>query len=148
MAARVNSGGGVGNTFLADLIDPSAFSANCGRSVTGTTPCITAAQFATSTTQKDFGNTAPDMYRGAGYFNIDTNFTKNIQLREKMRFSLGFQFYNVLNHPNFANPSGSVTSSALGFISATVVPPTSIYGSFQSGTVSGRVGVVSGRFTF
>ena len=148
MAARVNSAGGVGNAFLADLLDPSAFAANCGHSVTGGTPCLTAAQFATTTTQKDFGNTAPNMYRGAGYFNIDTNFSKNIRIREKMRFALGFQFYNLLNHPNFANPSGSVTSSALGFASATVVPPTSIYGSFQSGTVSGRVGVVSGRFTF
>jgi hypothetical protein len=29
-----------------------------------------------------------------------------------------------------------------------VVPPTSIYGSFQSGTVSGRVLVLTGRFTF
>jgi hypothetical protein len=53
----------------------------------------------------------------------------------------------VLNHPNFANPSGTLSGS-LGLISATVGPPTSIYGSFQGASVSGRVAVVTGRFTF
>jgi hypothetical protein len=88
------------------------------------------------------------MFRGTGYFDTDMQVTKNIPIRERVKFGFGVQMYNLFNHPNFANPSGSVTSSALGTISSTVVPPTSIYGSFQSGTVSGRVIVVAGKLTF
>ncbi len=148
LAAQINSAGGIGNSFLSDLLDNSLLGVNCAKTITGSTPCFTASQFASTTAQSNFGNTAPNMFRGAGYTDLDANVTRNIQITERVRFGLGAQFYNLFNHPNFANPSGSVTSSALGFISATVVPPTSIYGSFQSGTVSGRVIVMSGKFSF
>ena len=85
----------------------------------------------------------PDQFRGPGYVDLDTQVMRIIPIKERDKFSIGMQFYNLLNHPNFKNPSGSVTSSALGFISSTAVPPTSIYGSFQSGTTSGRVGVLA-----
>lgn len=61
---------------------------------------------------------------------------------------LGLSAYNLLNHPNFAKPSGSLVSGAFGEITADLSPPTSIYGSFQGATVSGRVLVLMGRFTF
>ena len=154
LSARINSGGGIGNSFLADLVDPGALSVHCSETNVITpggpaaTPCLTAAQFAGTTVQKDFGNTAPNMFRATGYFDIDMRVIKNIPLKERVKLGVGAQFYNIFNHPNFANPSGTVTSSALGTISATVVPPTSIYGSFQSGTVSGRVVVVTARLNF
>jgi hypothetical protein len=147
LAARINSGGGIGNSFLADVLTPSVLGVSCGSGAIST-QCLTAANFATTTTQLDFGNTAPDMYRGAGYFDIDMNINKNFKIKERATFGLGAQFYNVLNHPNFSNASGSVTSGSLGLISGTVGPPTSPYGSFQGASVSGRVMVVTGRFTF
>ena len=58
------------------------------------------------------------------------------------------QFYNILNHANFANPSGSLSSGSFGRITSVVGPPTSIYGSFQGASVSGRVLVLTGRITF
>jgi hypothetical protein len=143
----VNSAGGVCNTFIADLIDPKALGVYCGHSAIAT-PCLTASQFATTATQFDFGNTAPDMFRGAAYFDIDTQVTKNFKIAERYTFGLTGQFFNVLNHPNFSNASGTVTSGSLGLISGTVGPPTSPYGSFQGASVSGRVLVVGGRFTF
>jgi hypothetical protein len=88
------------------------------------------------------------MFRGAAYFDIDTRVTKNINLGERARFGFGAQFYNLLNHPNFSNASGTVTSGSLGLISGTVGPPTSPYGSFQGASVSGRVIVVVGKFSF
>jgi hypothetical protein len=154
MASRINSGGGVGNSFIADIVDNSALGVSCKESsvVTGSgtaaAPCLTAAQFATTATQRDYGNTAPNMFRGTGYFDTDVRIIKNIPIRERVRFGVGASMYNLFNHPNFASPSGTVTSSALGTISSTVVPPTSIYGSFQSGTVSGRVIVITGKFSF
>jgi hypothetical protein len=147
ISAQINSGGGIGNTILSDVIDPSVIGISCAHTTTGTTPCLTAASFSTSAGQRDFGSN-PNLFRGAGYFDIDTQLMKNFSVKEKVHFGVGAQFYNVLNHPNFANASGRVTSSGLGLISATVVPPTSIYGPFQSGTVSGRVVVMQGRITF
>ncbi len=147
MAARINSGGGIGNTFLADVLDPSILGKQCGKQNISV-QCVTASQFATVTTQTDFGNTAPLQFRGTGYFNIDTSLTKDFKVRERYVFTLGAQFYNLLNHPNFSNPSGTVTSGALGLISGTVGPPTSPYGSFQGASVSGRVMVLNGKFRF
>ena len=154
MASRINSAGGVGNSFIADIADNTALGVSCSESnvVTASgsaaSTCLNAAQFATTAQQRDFGNTAPNMFRATGYFDTDMQVTKNIPIRERVKFGFGVQMYNIFNHPNFANPSGSVTSSALGSISSTVVPPTSIYGSFQSGTVSGRVIVLAGKLTF
>jgi hypothetical protein len=154
LAARINSGGGIGNSFLADVVDNSILGIHCSKddvilpSGGVGTQCFTASQFAATAVQKDFGNTAPNMFRGTGYFDTDMQVTKTILIRESVKFGFGFKAYNVFNHPNFSNPSGTVTSSALGTISSTLVPPTSIYGSFQSGTVSGRVLVMTGRLTF
>ncbi len=147
LASRINSGGGLGNTILADVLDPHALGVSCGKSAIST-QCLTASQFATTTTQLDFGNSAPDMFRGAGYFDIDTRINKTIKIKERASFGIGAQFYNVLNHPNFSNASGTVTSGSLGLISGTVGPPTSPYGSFQGASVSGRVMVVTGKFNF
>jgi hypothetical protein len=129
------------------VTNPSVLGTHC-TSANVNTACITAASFATTATQADFGNSAPDSFWGTGYFDIDTQITKAIPIKEKYKFELGMSFYNLLNHANFANPSGSVTSAGLGLITATVGPPTSIYGSFEGASVSGRVAVLVGKFSF
>jgi hypothetical protein len=152
--SQVNSAGGV-ITPLADLLVPSAVNANCG-SVAVTTPCLTKSEFATyaassgagTPIQTDWGNIAPNSFRGPGYFDIDAQISRNFRFKEKMILTLGIQAYNVLNHPNFANPSGTLSSGALGTITTTLGPPTSIYGTGQGASVSGRLAVLSGRFTF
>jgi hypothetical protein len=65
-----------------------------------------------------------------------------------VKFLLGASAFNLLNHPNFASPAGNVAVGGLGLISSTVAAPTSPYGSFQGSAVSGRVLVLTGRFTF
>jgi hypothetical protein len=103
-----------------------------------TSQCLLPSQFATS--QTDLGNVARNHFRGPGYFNTDLSVRKNFQLTEKMTFVVGANAYNVLNHPNFANPNNDVASgSAFGQIQNTVTPPTSPYGAFQGAAVSGRV---------
>ncbi len=152
--SQVNSAGGV-ITPLADVLVPSEVNANCGK-VAVNAPCLVKADFATYSTtsgvsapvQTDWGNVSPDSFRGPGYFDIDLQVTRNFKIREKMNLTLGIQTYNVINHANFANPSGSISSGSFGEITATVGPPTSIYGSFQGASVSGRVAVLTGRFTF
>jgi hypothetical protein len=152
--SQINSAGGV-LTPIADLLNSSQLSANCGRAAINA-PCLTKADFATYSAtsgvsapiQTDWGNIAPDSFYGPGYFDIDAQLTRNFKIKEKATLTLGMMAYNVLNHANFANPSGTLSSGSFGEITATVGPPTSIYGSFQGASVSGRVGVITGRFTF
>ncbi len=149
LAARINSGGGIGNTILADVKDMAIDGKQCSSQNMSPNPaCFTAAQFATTSTQLDFGNVPPNSFRGTGYFNIDTQLTRKIRLTERAAFELGFSAYNLLNHANFSSPGGSVTSGSLGLIGSAVSPPTSIYGSFQGATVSGRVLVAVAKFNF
>ncbi|HLH19608.1 MAG TPA: hypothetical protein VKX45_20465 [Bryobacteraceae bacterium] len=149
ISSQINSAGtGLPSSgILADVLSSSAFSGNCGSAAVNT-PCLSKANFSTSSGQTDWGNIAPNSFYGPGYFDIDAQLTRDFHIKERAKFTFGLSGYNVLNHPNFKNPSGSVTSGAFGKITSTVTPPTSIYGSFQSGTVSGRVLVLTGRFTF
>jgi len=153
IATDVNASGVL--TPLADLVVPSAFGAHCNSSNAIGTPCLAKADFATypgsgisSPIQTDWGNIAPNSFRGPGYFNIDATLQRSFAIKEKVRFVFGIQTYNVLNHPNFANPSGSVTSGGFGTITSVLGPPTSIYGSFQGASVAGRVAVLTGTFSF
>ena len=158
--AQVNSAGGV-LTPLAYVLNSSTLSANCGKAAVNT-PCLTASEFETysatsgagTAIQTNWGNVAPNSFRGPGYFDIDAQISRNFQIREKISFTLGIQAYNVLNHANFALPTGgtgttvSVSSGSLGLITSTLGPPTSIYGTGQGASVSGRLAVLTGRFTF
>jgi hypothetical protein len=98
--------------------------------------------------QMDFGGTGPGVFRGPGYFDIDTQLTKKFFIKEHYAFEIGGQFYNTLNHPNFGSPTASITSGSLGTTSATLAPPTSPYGSGQGAIVTGRVIVVTAKFSF
>jgi len=155
--AQINSGGGTGATPLATVIDPN-IQTNC-TAVHGTadTPCFTVNQFMTynSTSgvntpiQTDFGQTGPGVFRGPGYFDIDSNLSKKFFVKEKYAFEIGAQAYNTLNHPNFSNPTASITSGSLGTTSGLVGPPTSPYGSGQGASlVGGRILVVTAKFSF
>jgi Carboxypeptidase regulatory-like domain len=157
LPAEINSGGGLG-TILASAVNSGGFPSEC-QHVAGSpgSPCYTASEFQTyasnsgvaTPVQMGFGETSPDSFRGPGYFDIDTQVTKKIFIRERMNFEFGGQLYNLLNHPNFRNPAANVGSpSSLGVISSDYSPPTSIYGSGQGAAVSGRVIVVTGKFTF
>jgi hypothetical protein len=85
-----------------------------------------------------FGNTARNAFRGPKYVNTDMTVTKKFKLSEQAALSAGASFFNILNHPNFLNPSGN-SASGLGVINATATPPSSPYGNFMGAAVSGRI---------
>jgi hypothetical protein len=147
-------------TILADLVDPTALGKKCGSGAVNT-PCLTQSQFIYTTTsacngatngcltaQSDYGNIPPNSFYGPGYFDIDTQVTKTIKIRERANLQIGAAAYNTLNHPNFGQPSGTATSASIGKITGTVSPPVSIYGSGQGAIVSGRILVLTGKFNF
>ena len=154
LPSEINSAGGV-LTPLADLLVGSASNTSCGAAAVST-PCLAKTDFATYATtsgvatpvQTNWGNIAPESFRGPGYVDFDTTISRNIAIKERYVFNIGLQAYNLFNHPNFANPSGTLSSGSFGEISTTLGPPTSIYGTGQGASVSGRVMVLTGRFTF
>jgi outer membrane receptor protein involved in Fe transport len=58
--------------------------------------------------------------RGPGFTQIDVGFTKTSQLTERLGTQLGAQCFNIVNHPNFANPDGNLEDFTFGQTTATV----------------------------
>ena len=48
---------------------------------------------------------------------------------ENATLGIGFQFFNILNHPNFGFPDNQIQDQTLGQIFYLAVPPTSVLGS-------------------
>jgi hypothetical protein len=141
-----------GGAVLADLLNPSLLGIHCtnvnARCFSSTSFAATSASAANPNVQTDFGNIEPNSFWGPGFFNISTQVTKTIPVRERASFQIGASAFNVLNHPSFAVPNGNVTSGSFGLITSTVSSPTSIYGTGQGAIVSGRVLVVLAKVNF
>jgi len=52
-----------------------------------------------------FGDLGRNSVYGPGYKNLDLSFTKNTQVTERLGLQLRAEFFNILNHPNFAQPN-------------------------------------------
>jgi Carboxypeptidase regulatory-like domain len=112
--------------------------------------CATSACFSTSTfaTPTNFNANARNAFRGPGYFNTDMNLKKTFALTERYKFTLGANFFNILNHPNFDNPVNTDLSSSFGSITTAAVSPTTPYGAFASAAEGMRIVQVFGKITF
>jgi hypothetical protein len=124
----------------------------CGASAVNT-PCFLSSQFAPSTSNPvAFGQQERNQYRGPNYFDTDLSVMKNFQISrlESTRLAVGFQFFNLLNHPNFDKPVNDVAQGPGGFgvINSLVSAPTSLLGSFVGADASGRIIQVKATLTF
>ena len=61
-----------------------------------------------------FGTCAPRSFHGPGLENVDLSVFKQFLLREQWRIEFRSEFFNSFNHPNFTNPSSSLTPSTIG----------------------------------
>ncbi len=68
-----------------------------------------------------YGNSGRGMFRGPGQSNLDCSLFKDFKVRERFNTQFRTEFYNILNHANFANPNANLDSSAFGQISSTSV---------------------------
>jgi len=137
---------------------------SCGSSFTGPpaggnavpTPCFTPANFIIPATANPpqslaaFTSGMRNAFRGPGYFDTDMTIMKNTKIPhwERGQLGIGFQFFNLLNHPNFAVPFPVVQSPAFGLETTTVSPPTSILGSGLGGDSSTRIIQLKAQLTF
>ncbi len=53
-----------------------------------------------------FGNMGRNMFEDTGFRNFDFSLAKNFHFGETMRLQGRVEFFNIFNHPNFANPYG------------------------------------------
>ena len=71
-----------------------------------------------------FGNSATGIVDGPGQANVDLALSKTLMLNwplEKSSLQFRGEFFNALNHPQFANPDNNFTSPTFGVISSTAV---------------------------
>jgi hypothetical protein len=73
------------------------------------------------------GNAVRYPLYGPGYANFDASLMRNFLLRERVRLQFRSEFYNLMNHANFKNPSNSafvMGSATFGKITSDVGPRT------------------------
>jgi hypothetical protein len=66
-----------------------------------------------------FGNVGRNSMRGPKFFDSDLALFKNFSITERAKAQFQFQFYNVFNHVNLANPDGCVDCASAGRITST-----------------------------
>jgi hypothetical protein len=150
----VYDGGGApllsGGSFATLLAVPNAVGSlprNCTTSAIST-PCMDFGAFVPTGSEQGFSTIPRNFFRGTGYFNTDFALMKTFALTERTHFVIGANFFNILNHANFANPTSDISNGEFGKILSTVVPPTSPYGAFVGSAVSGRQVQVTARISF
>ena len=126
----------------------------CGQAATNPdTPCLSIDQFERSTrSPTGFGNQTRNQYRGPGYFSTDMSIMKNFKIPhwEAAKFGVGFQFFNLTNHPNFDKPVNDIArgKGVFGTIISLVSAPTSIFGAFLGADASPRIAQLRAQFVF
>jgi len=80
-------------------------------------------------------------FRGPGYFNTDLSIMKNTKVPgwENATLGIGFQFFNLFNHPNFGFPDNWSSDAPFGQIFYLEQSPTSILGSGLGGDAAPRM---------
>ena len=69
-----------------------------------------------------FGNTARNSVRGPGDFNIDLSMIKNTKIAH-VDTEVRVEVFNILNHPQFANPNTTFGNASFGTISTMLASP-------------------------
>jgi hypothetical protein len=152
-ASLANSNYGPGSFVFGNQIANGPEHVNCAtefptQPVPNENICFNTALYAPSTT--GFGNVTRNQLRGPNYFNTDFTVMKTTKIPgwERGEIGIGFQFFNVLNHPNFQAPVGDLGSPQFGQIIKTVSAPTTPYGSGLGADASPRLIQLKMQFSF
>jgi hypothetical protein len=115
------------------FINPTAANRNADGSIGAGQTGRAANGFATTFTGQVFFNDDPGttsgleraFLNGPTYFNLDSSVLKNIRINERMRVQLRGEFFNILNHTQFAADTQfySINSTSFGRISSLATSP-------------------------
>ena len=146
-----------GTSSPTNFLNLTAFAAPCsgGPAVPPTNPPSFAC-----TGNYHFGSAPRNGFYGPHYRNFDFSLTKDTKFGERMNMQLRAEFFNLFNHPNFANPllpSFNVlwnnngvdpnTGQGIGFFPLTVTPDVGAQNPFLGGGGPRDI-QVSVRFSF
>ena len=118
------------------------------------TPCLNSAAFVPPGTETGFAYGMRNAFRGPEYWNTDFSIWKALHViphHESAELDLGFQFYNIFNHPNFDNPYADLASSngtTFGTFIRTLSPATTVYGVGLGADASPRLIQLKAQFKF
>ena len=89
-------------------------------------------------------------FRYPNYFNTDFTIMKNTKIPhwENATLAIGFQFFNVFNHPNFGSPDNSSSDAGFGQISYLEQSPTGLLGNGFGGDVAPRMVQLKAQLQF
>lgn len=115
---------------------------------TSTLVCLNPADFSAATS--GFGDASRNSFRGPRFFNSDFSIMKKTKMPgwERGEFGLGFQFFNVFNHPNFDLPVNNVADPRFGTMVKTASSSTTLFGSGLGADASPRLIQLKLQFTF
>jgi hypothetical protein len=102
-----------------------------------------------------FGNLGRNTLHGPGFGWSDLYLTKKFSIKERVALRVEGQFFNFLNHPNFALPTAVAgipgqpgTQTGFGALVATTSPPTGLLGVGLGGDNSPRMVALQVRLEF
>ncbi|HEY4841299.1 MAG TPA: TonB-dependent receptor [Terriglobales bacterium] len=143
-----------GSSGPANYLNLSAFAASCTGGPVGTPPTFACSG------NYHFGTSARNGFYGPHYRNLDFSLNKDTKLTERVSMQLRADFFNLFNHPNFANPllpSFNVlwnnnginpnTGQGVGFFPLTVTPDVGAQNPFLGGGGPRDIQVAA-RFSF
>jgi len=93
-----------------EYLNPAAFQTNGSYYSAWETPTATAPSY---------GNTGRNQFHGPPLINFDSQISRIWRLHERLNLDTRIEAFNVLNHPSFSTPNGTVTSGSFGQISST-----------------------------
>ena len=139
-----------GTSSPANFLNLAAFAVPCTNPDISGGSCVSGAHF---------GSAPRNGFYGPGYRNFDFSFSKDTKLTERVNMQLRADFFNLFNHPNFANPllpsfnvlwnnNGiSPTGTGQGFFPLTVTPDVGAQNPFLGGGGPRDI-QLSARFSF
>jgi hypothetical protein len=91
-----------------EFLNPAAFAQICPNNVTA--GCANIGTY---------GNVSKNSFRGPKLLNFDAQISRVFPIHETLNTTFRLEAFNVLNHPDFNNPTAVLTSSTFGQVSST-----------------------------
>jgi hypothetical protein len=95
---------------LQEWFNPAAFAGSCALAAWANNPSCEAPG--------TFGNAGRDVLHGPGTIQWDMAISRLFPIREAMKLEIRGDFFNIMNHANWGNPSTALNSSTFGQITS------------------------------
>jgi hypothetical protein len=112
----------VGNPGQIGKVAPSTNRKGCSAAVAHCMPWLDTSLFA-QPAAGTYGNAGKNTFPGPTNWNVDTGLLKNftpVPSHESLSFQFRGEFFNIFNHPQWADPNVTVSNGAFGSIRGTL----------------------------